>query len=258
MRLRLAHRAPFLGSRALGVALVCAVALGVVVTANATAPAAATRFTVTSTLDGRKVLPVRIHWLAHPTLPKSKIAEVDFLIDGRLAFVEHIAPYTYGRDGNYLVTSFLRPGVHAFTVKAVTKTKKVATNTVRARVLPAPAPPAALAGTWSREITSGDAGTWKITINSIGWLFDDPHGGGQNQDVSYPAPGQVLIRAAIEEPPFGGYKRGGAFCNEEPDPSVLYGYAVASDNSTLTLTPIGSPDDCRRDLLQGVWTHVSS
>lgn len=214
------------------------------------------RFTVKSTLSGRTVLPLRIHWVARPSLPSSQIREVDFLIDGRLAFVEHIAPYTYGRDHNFLVTSFLTPGLHTFTTRAITHTNRKATDTIKARVLPAPAPPAELAGTWTREITTGDAGTWRITINNIGWLFDDPNGGGQNQDVSYPEPGKVLIRAAIEEPPLGAYKRGGAFCNEEPDPSVLYSYTISSDGKTMTLAPIGSPGDCRRSLLAGTWMRA--
>jgi hypothetical protein len=203
-------------------------------------------------------LPTRIHWLGYPAAAASQIREVDFLIDGKLAFVEHHAPFTYGRDGGYLVTSFLSPGVHTFTVRAVSKRNQQGTDSVRARVVAAPEPPAQLAGAWSRQVSSGDAGTWRIRITSVGWLFDDLNGGGQNQDVSYPHPGKVLIRASIEEPPLGAYKRGGSFCDHEPDPPVLYSYQVPGDGSTLTLTPIGSPGDCRRTLLAGIWNRVPS
>src|SRR5258705_10912688 len=72
-------------------------------------------FGVTSTLDGKTVLPHRIHWIARPS--GASITEVDFLIDGRKAWVERERPYTYGDDGNWLVTSALSPGKHRFTVR---------------------------------------------------------------------------------------------------------------------------------------------
>ena len=86
-------------------------------------------FTVTSTLDGKTVLPLRIRWQAHPQhVPLAQIREVDYLIDGRRAWVEHHPPYFYGSNegnyGNWLVTSFLSPGVHRFTVRAVTRAAK--------------------------------------------------------------------------------------------------------------------------------------
>lgn len=208
---------------------------------------------VTSSLADKRVLPQRIHWRVRVRSGPARVARVDFLIDGKLGWVEHNPPYYYGSDGNWLVTTWLKPGVHRFTARAVTSAGR-ATQTTKARVLPAPAPPAVLAGTWSRDVTEGDAGTWHVAINRIGWLFDDPHGGGQNQDVSYPAPGKVLVRAAIEEPPFGRYDRGGAFCDHEPDPPGLYAYTVSSDRETLTLKAVRS--DCRRSLLEGIWTRT--
>jgi len=75
------------------------------------------KLSVTSTLDRHTTLPVRIHWQAFPSAPASGVSEVDFLIDGRLGWVEHKTPYFYGDDGNWLVTSFLTPGEHSFTVR---------------------------------------------------------------------------------------------------------------------------------------------
>lgn len=212
---------------------------------------------VTSTLDGHARLPVRIHWEATPNLPAAKVTEADFLIDGQLAWVEHRAPYFYGSDGNWLVTTFLRPGRHTFTVRVIGTEGQTAKDTVQAVVSPPPEPPAELVGVWSRNIPglSQDARRWRITITSSGWSFDDPNGGGQNQDVSYPAPGRVVIRAAIEKPLFGSYDRGGAFCGEEPDPAGLYTYRVSSGGRMLTLTPVGK--DCRRALLGGTWSRVN-
>ena len=75
------------------------------------------------------------------------MSEVDFLIDGKLGWVEHVTPYFYGSDANYLVTSFLTPGKHVFTVRAIDVRGHVATDTVTATAPQAPSPPAALAGT---------------------------------------------------------------------------------------------------------------
>jgi hypothetical protein len=54
---------------------------------------------VTSTLDGHAALPHRIHWQAFPSVPAADVSEVDFLIDGKLGWVEHHTPYFYGDDG---------------------------------------------------------------------------------------------------------------------------------------------------------------
>src|SRR6185437_1520762 len=81
-------------------------------------------FKVTSTLDGKTVLPHRIRWLAFPKLPLTKVQRVDFLIDGgKPRWVEQNPPYVYGEDEGglhkgYLVTSWLTPGRHRFTVRA--------------------------------------------------------------------------------------------------------------------------------------------
>jgi hypothetical protein len=50
------------------------------------------RLTVTSTLDGHTVLPHRIHWQAFASAPAGHISKVDYLIDGRLSWVETQRP----------------------------------------------------------------------------------------------------------------------------------------------------------------------
>jgi hypothetical protein len=91
---------------------------------------------VTSTLDGRTVLPHRIQWQAFPN-PSGNITEVDFLIDGKQLWGERKGPYYYGGNGNYLVTSSLAPGSHTFTVHVVYANGSVATDTVTASIPPA-------------------------------------------------------------------------------------------------------------------------
>jgi hypothetical protein len=121
---------------------------GVVAVSSALAGGDPKRFTVSSTLDGKRVLPLRIHWIAHPHIALAQVKEVDYFIDGQRAWTEHHPPYYYGSNegsyGNWLVTSFLKPGLHTFTVRAVTLTNKKATDTVRARVIAAPAAARAL------------------------------------------------------------------------------------------------------------------
>ena len=207
-------------------------------------------FSVVSTLAGLTELPRRIHWEAMPIGP---VTEVDFLIDGQLAWVEHHFPYFYGDDNNWLVTSFLTPGPHAFVTKAVAPDGQTATETVNANVALAPAPPADIAGGWSRSPTGSTKGTWSVTINSVGWRFEDPQGGGQIQDVEYPANGRIITHASIAEPPFPN-PLFGSFCGDPIDADGTYSYKVSADGSTLTLSsdsPVCSPD-----AFDGPWTRV--
>jgi hypothetical protein len=98
------------------------------------------------------VLPHRIHWLGFPSVPNSQVKEVDFLIDGKVRWIEQNPPYSYSDDGGYLVTSWLDPGRHRFTVRARTYSGRTGTDTVTARVVAALDPPAGLAGKWQRDI----------------------------------------------------------------------------------------------------------
>src|SRR5207253_1526364 len=50
----------------------------------------------TSSLDGNTVLPQRTRWLVHPGVPNSAVREVDYIIDGKLRWVEHSPPYYFG------------------------------------------------------------------------------------------------------------------------------------------------------------------
>jgi hypothetical protein len=174
---------------------------GAVAIASAHATTAAPRSAVTTSLDGKKVLPHRIHWLAYPKLTQGHVKEVDFLIDGELRWIERKAPYTYGDNGNWLVTSWLTPGVHRFAVRVVTtRGETVAANTIDARVLPAPAPPAQLDHTaWRLNVTTGRGphGTWTLSIDRTGWRIGDPVGGRNYIDVAYLGSSLLETRGGI-------------------------------------------------------------
>jgi hypothetical protein len=244
-----------------------AAAITIATAAGATGAATAQSFGVTSSLDGKSVLPLRIHWIGRPQVVLSKVKELDFLIDGRLGWVEHKTPFVYGDDGNWLVTSFLKPGKHTFAIRMITTDGAKSTDTVHARVVAAPAPPTALTGTtWQRTITAEEAnkqtsghrpptGLWKIKIGPRGWLLSGPpHTGGLLVDVAYLTATKVQMRPNIETPPFQNPFSGG-FC-DDTDPLWTWTVAVSTDGNTMSLNPAGH-DRCgdRAAILQGTWTR---
>lgn len=213
-------------------------------------PTPTAAITVTTTLDAFITLPHRTSWVATPSIPEKQVSEVDFLIDNQLAFVEKHSPYTYGRDGNYLVTSFLTAGQHSFTVRVLAIGGQGAESTVKAAVDTAPNHPDGLANTfWMRSVTDEDVkkatsselpptGQWELTISSMGWSIHDPLGGGLNFDLEYQSAEHVELRSTIETPPYPNTTNG-AFC-EETDPPFLWSYAITNDGKTLTLHPVGN------------------
>jgi hypothetical protein len=232
---------------------------------SALAGADSNQLKVTSSLDGRTVLPHRIHWLARPK-GAAKVVEVDFLIDGKVSWVERNAPYSYGDDGNWLVTSALAPGRHRFTVRAKAAHGITAQRTTIARVLPAMPPPAELAGSWERTVTQEQAGkdtpagTWTISVDTTGWKVKDPQGFSNWIDVAYLSSNLLEARSGIWTQPSGERVQlgGNGWCGDSYAP-VDYGWAVATDTLTLTLN---GPDRCgaadaRQDFIwAGAWTRV--
>lgn len=242
------------------VVALAALAGAVAVAATGSAIASrATSFTVSSTLSHEHVLPHRIHWLGKPSLAPSRIRQVDFLIDGRRSWVEHHAPYSYGYDGNYLVTSWLRPGLHTFTVVAVATDGRRARISSRAETGPAKAPPAALAGSWQRQVSpadargSGRAGRWALTVDSVGWRIRDPTGTrGALIDVAYVASSAIEARGGIATRDHDP-RENNPWCDEPFEP-VRYHWRVAADRLTIALA---GPRRCggQSRIWVGDWTR---
>jgi hypothetical protein len=202
---------------------------------------------VRTTLDGKKVLPHRIHWVARTSLPESEVRAVTFLIDGKVRWIEQHAPYTYGFDGNWLVTSWLAPGTHRFTARVTATDGRRATVTTRARVVPAPAPPSELNDTsWTRvytETQAGDApaGRWTLTIDATGWRIKDPNGEGAFIDVAYIGTGLLETRGGIWTRPHNHYE-GQAWCEDTNAPG-RFTWKVNGNSLTLTLRAPSRCDD---------------
>jgi hypothetical protein len=260
------------------------VLIGVAVTAAVGGAAPATTFKVASTLDGKTVLPHLIRWRGLPTLPQGQVKEVDFVIDGRVAWIEHQAPYVFSDDG-FLVTSFLTPGKHRFTVRVVARDGRRAIDTVIARVLPAPMPPAALLGTWERTIpdtsnaprpgsagnptdTLTPPGTYRVTFDRR-WILDvfpcttspcrfvEKNGaGGEFASDWTPGSRTFRVRGAVTFSVFHDTDRlAGSWCYRW-GPAATYTWSVVGD--VLTLAPADGRDNCvvRGFVWSGTWKKV--
>ena len=230
---------------------------------------------VETTLDGRSRLPFRIRWIASPTHP-AKVSQVDFLVDGKLIWTEQGAPYVFGGDENgshkgYFFTSWLSQGRHHFTARAGYFNGKHVSDTVVARVKRSPAPPSAIAGSWTRKVTKADlakagpdpppAGRWHLVFDRAGAWELDPHGSGVVNAVQI-GKGKLTVYAPIQLAPFsdgqGGVTRyhhhniGGTDCFED-GPSGTYTWRVAAHK--LTLKDISEKCGNRAAIWEGVWTR---
>lgn len=264
-------------SRVMSLAFAATLAL-VVALATAAAQPSIKKFRVTSTLDGRTVLPHRIPWIARPSAATS---EVQFVIDGKVRWIENRAPFSYSDDGGYLVTSWLKPGRHRFTVRATSVGGRTATDSVIARVVTAPEPPAELAGTWQREVEREvpgpanprcapdpvPAGRWTLVFESrwietvfpgpfdpekskqthFGYIIDNDWIPGQN---TFQIAASVTVNVFSDEDP-----RGGWWCLPG-GPAATYSWSVNGD--TLSLAPAGGVDrnEQRGAILTGTWTRA--
>jgi hypothetical protein len=261
-----------------GAVLVCAFAA-------ASGAANNSAWKVTSTLDGKKVLPRHVTWVAAtPGLPRSglKSGGIGFLIDGKIVSFTDEQPYTFPDDGGYLVTTWLKPGPHTFTVRAHAKDGTTMEDNVTAKVVAPPIPPGTLSGTWQRTVTdttgapakgsAGNptktptpAGTYKLIFDAR-WIQTRfpgkyvpkaPSGNGFIIDNDW-------TPAASSFQAFGGVQfkvlqdidaEGGWWCYAG-GPAATYTWSVTG--KTLTLTPRGGADACgiRGFIWAGQWTRA--
>ena len=231
---------------------------------------------VSSSLDGKSVLPYRIAWTAYPSAPSSRIREVDFLVDRKIRWIEHHAPYSYA-DGDGFVTTWLSPGTHRFTVRALETDGARSSDTVVATVRAPPAPPAELTGSWARTVDTSSlhnppgienpSGTYTLTFdprwirahfpgqfvasgpnasvkNGHGWIID-AYGVYKGQKIAIA--GAVNTHVLHDSDQQGGF-----WCG--PNNRAVYRWIVNGD--TLTLTPVGA-DRCvgRKLIWSGDWTR---
>jgi hypothetical protein len=193
-------------------------------------------------------------------------------------FANRLEPYAFADDGRdeasgtrktgYLVTSWLAPGTHRFTVrgKAIIAGRRTSVEkTVTARVAAPPSPPAQLAGTWRRHLdvavppdpnrlyrtVTAQPGTYRIVIDRRYVRLSGP-APRKHLKIDYVAdPRKITIRGPV----WTGDPDEGAFCDPW-GPDATYSWSVS--DGTLTLEPAGKPDACkqRAGILAGEWTRV--
>ncbi len=262
--------------------LAAALVTAVVAVPSAFGRAGDATFSVSSSLDGKTVLPIRSHWLAYTDLPAGQVDHVDFLIDGTVRWIEHNSPYNYGSDENgkslgFLITTWIKPGMHHFAVRVTGKNGQSKAEGFDARVVTAPAPPPELAGkTWRRVVPKDfpdpfHGKPWILWFDRVGeWHIDYMGGGVVDQ---YDVRGHVLnVYAPIDTGPLPEgdkcdtlgcnrvrrnghvYEVWGNDCNHS-GPFGTYRWSVSGD--TLTLKPIHEGCKGRQNHLAGTWTRIA-
>jgi hypothetical protein len=223
--------------------LALATLASVIAVSSALAGRSDTTLTVTSSLDGKTVLPLRSHWIAFPNDAQS-IDHVDFFIDGFHSWTEHSvgteqASWYYGGQGNWLIPTFLKPGMHKFVVRAYDTANQVAVDTVQARVVAAPAPPARLAGSWKK-------GKQMLLIAKVGWTL----GPNNFVDAQYLSNSNVVLGPEIMDRP-----ELTPYCGSNPPQT--WKATIAKGDKSMTLAPIGT-DACavRVTVFKGTWTRA--
>lgn len=82
-------------------------------------------FTTTSGIPNGATLTGSVTWTASPS--GATVGEVDFLIDGAVAWTEHASPFYFNGDGHALDTTTLSNGSHTLSVKAYATDGRTAT-----------------------------------------------------------------------------------------------------------------------------------
>ena len=260
--------------------LLPAVILLVAIATPGAAPGAPQPFRLSSSLDGKSVLPHRIHWTASIGLTPAQLGSFAFQIDGKTRWIGNKLPAVYADGNGYLVTSWLRPGRHTFTIRAYARDGRIAADTVTARTLPAPIPPAALTGTWRRtvdpsagpQLTPGHrapAGNYTITFerrwiqDRLAGQFDRRRSGNTGEGMVIDSdwtPNQHTFHVQGDVVSFAptahvNQETGNSWCFPG-GPGADYRWSIS--NRQLTLAPDGGDDPCaiRGFIWTGIWERL--
>ena len=126
--------------------------------ASAASSTAAPQGEISSSIPEGAELTEPVKWQARlKDVSTADIAEVRFLIDGKVEHIEGIAPYQFAGTHNLLLPGTLAPGSHTFAVDArlVGGGRLTAASTAEVSQRAEPIPPA-LVGTWTRKVTPAE------------------------------------------------------------------------------------------------------
>jgi len=234
--------------------------------AKSTAPSAsaAVALAVTSSIPDGARLAAALPWSARVS-PDTDVASVDFVIDGKVQWSEHNAPYFFNDDNNLLPPWLLGAGAHTLQVRATSTSGATASATSHITVTAAPTVPSALLATFARTLTKGDLdktstlsgydpnnqpppGRWTIRFRSdyLIALGDPSNPAGENETFQADAAGNLTLAGPANwlTPPD---LRGG-LC--DPAPTDHYQWAVKGN--VLTITG-GTNCPNRKALFDGTW-----
>jgi hypothetical protein len=222
---------------------------------------------VVSSINDGAALSSPLRWRAMPAgLGRKNVTAVQFLIDGRVAWTEHQAPYAFNEDDGLLYPSLIGAGKHSLGVRVRMADGSRASSSSNVTVAAQPALPAAVVGDWERRVTAADIartqsergndggpppGKWKLHIIRNGLIrFDDPMGSGGVEAAAASTPTTLTL----EGPPnwLVPKSRQGGFCGPEP----TTGYRITAADGRLTL--LGHDPSCpdRESIFDGTWTRI--
>lgn len=230
---------------------------------------------VTSSIKTGAVLRKALHWNAAVKAADGvMVTQVDFLIDGRVRWTEHEAPYQFN-EGRLFAPWPLGGGKHRLAVNVVASGGSTAASTavdVQVKVPPMSGLPV---GSYRRTVTAADqkrvkpyrdfehgafgettpTGQWSLTVRQDGVLLLDevPHPHGTDAyHVPFAGTGQritIYDSAGWLQP---NPERGNMFC--EPEKPSDYQWSLSG--STLTLKALEHVCADRDIALVGSWHRV--
>ena len=224
---------------------------------------------VVSSISNGAVLSSAVSWTGTPAgVPSSQVDRVAFVIDGRIRWTEHNAPFVFNGDGSELFPWILGAGAHRLAVRVVTRTGASASTSAAVSVAASVPVPPDLLGTFTRRVTIADVqrtaafrhepagqvlpvGIWRIRIARDGVItFDDPRGGGGNEAFTATPGGMLALQGPANWilPP----SRQGGFCATEP----LAGYAWFAGPRTLVLKSLRDRCADRNSMFTGDWRRT--
>lgn len=224
---------------------------------------------VVSSISNDAVLSSAVSWTGTPAgIPASRVDRVEFVIDGRVRWTEHHAPFVFNGDGSELFPWVLGAGAHRLAVRVVTRTGASASTSAAVTVAASVPVPQDLLGTFTRRVTIADVhrtaafrrepadqvlpvGIWRIQIARDGVItFDDPRGGGGNEAFTATPAGTLALQGPANWilPP----SRQGGFCETEP----LAGYAWSAGPQTLVLKSLRDRCADRNSMFTGTWRRT--
>jgi hypothetical protein len=259
--------------------LACTVALSTTACGSSTQTPTPLALRALSSISDGAVLSDPVRWTATAAgVPATQVGQVDFLIDGRVRWIEHHPPYVFNGDGDELFPWLLGPGGHRLAVRIVTRTGATG-STVSSVTVSIPAPiPVQLLGTFSRTVTVADvlpprpspheprgeallagvsrgeallAGVWRLRVQADGSITINAPDGAASTEAFLADPDGILT---LEGPAnwLRSDDRQSGFCEIE----TIGAYTWSAHARSLVVTPQHDTCTKRSSVFAGDWRRT--